>query len=155
MKVSIGSDHRGTEQKKIVASAVTKAGFEPVDCGTYSTEPCDYPDIALKVAQQVAAGESQFGILICGTGIGMSIAANKVNGIRAAVCCDVESAILSRQHNNANVLCLAGSGHDAAAYTEIVTKWLETAFEGGRHARRVDKIMQLELEQPESTSRTA
>ena len=144
MKVSIGSDHRGVEQRKIIASAIESAGHDVDDCGTYSTESCDYPDIAQTVATKVSGGESEMGVLICGTGIGMSMAANKIHGIRAAVCCDLDKARLSRQHNNANVLCLAGSGFDAAEYSELVTEWLSTEFEGGRHARRVDKIAEIE-----------
>jgi len=144
MIVSIGSDHRGLEPKTIIAHAVESAGYTVEDCGTHSTESCDYPDIAFKVASRVASGKSQFGILICGTGIGMSIAANKVHGIRAAVCCDVETAILSRQHNNAHVLCLAGGRCEPEDLKNLVVQWLRTDFDGGRHARRIDKITQIE-----------
>ena len=144
MRVSIGSDHRGIEQRKIIADAIESAGHIVDDCGTFSTDSCDYPDIAYAVATKIAAGESQMGVLICGTGIGMSIAANKINGVRAAVCCDLETAKLSRQHNNANVLCLSGEAFDAGQYAELVTQWLGTEFEGGRHARRVDKILEIE-----------
>lgn len=144
MKVSIGSDHRGHEQRRTIADAITALGFQAVDQGCFDTESCDYPDVAVLVAEAVASGKSEFGILICGTGIGMSIAANKVNGIRAALCHDLKSAELSRQHNNANVLCLSSNDHDSDAYREIVSGWLKAEFEGGRHARRVDKVMQLE-----------
>ena len=144
MKVSIGSDHRGIEQRKIIADAIESAGHTVDDCGTFSAESCDYPDIAYVVATKVAAAESQMGVLICGTGIGMSIAANKVNRVRAAVCCDLVTARLSRQHNNANVLCLSGESFDAEQYAEMVTQWLGTEFEGGRHARRVNKITEIE-----------
>lgn len=143
MNISIGSDHRGIEQRKTVAAAIEALNLQFDDRGTFSTESCDYPDIAEDVAEQVATGESDRGILICGTGIGMSIAANKVPGIRAAVCHDHTSAELSRQHNNANVLCMASSLSNDEL-TEIVTTWLTTAFEGGRHRRRIDKITQLE-----------
>ena len=143
MKISIGSDHRGIEQRQTVAAAIEALNFQSDDCGTHSTESCDYPDIAEVVAQRVAAGDSDRGILICGTGIGMSIAANKVPGIRAAVCHDRTTTELSRQHNNANVLCLAGS-LSSDQITELVSIWLLTAFEGGRHQRRVEKIAQLE-----------
>ncbi len=143
MKISIGSDHRGIEQRQTAAAAIEALNFQSDDCGTYSTESCDYPDIAEVVAQRVAAGDSDRGILICGTGIGMSIAANKVPGIRAAVCHDRTTTVLSRQHNNANVLCLAGS-LSSDQITELVSIWLVTAFEGGRHQRRVEKISQLE-----------
>lgn len=144
MRVSIGSDHRGIEQRKIIADAIESAGHAVDDCGTFSSDSCDYPDIANAVATKVAAGESQMGVLVCGTGIGMSIAANKINGVRAAVCCDLETAKLSRQHNDANILCLSGEAFDAEQYAELVTQWLGTEFEGGRHARRVDKILEIE-----------
>jgi ribose 5-phosphate isomerase B len=152
MNISVGSDHRGIEQRKIVATAVAALNLQIDDRGTHSTESCDYPDIAADVAQRVATGKSDRGILICGTGIGMSIAANKVPGIRAAVCHDRITTALSRQHNNANVLCLSGS-LAADDITEMVTVWLTTAFEGGRHKRRVEKISELDakyrmLEQP-------
>jgi ribose 5-phosphate isomerase B len=143
MNISIGSDHRGIEQRKTVAAAIAALNMQFDDRGTHTIESCDYPDIAEDVAEHVAAGESDRGILICGTGIGMSIAANKVPGIRAAVCHDRTTGQLSRQHNDANVLCLADS-LPADDLTEIVTVWLTTAFEGGRHRRRVDKITQLE-----------
>jgi ribose 5-phosphate isomerase B len=144
MRVSIGSDHRGIEQRKTISDAIESAGHTVDDCGTFSTDSCDYPDIAYAVATKVAAGKSQMGVLVCGTGIGMSIAANKIKGVRAAVCCDLETAKLSRQHNNANILCLSGEAFDAGQYTDLVTQWLGTEFEGGRHARRVDKIVEIE-----------
>lgn len=144
MKVSIGSDHRGIEQRKIIAEAIQSAGHTVDDCGTFSAESCDYPEVAFAVATKVSTDESQMGVLICGTGIGMSIAANKVNGVRAAVCCDLAAAKLSRQHNNANVLCLSGESFEAEQYAELVTHWLGAEFEGGRHARRVDKIAEIE-----------
>ncbi len=143
MKISIGSDHRGVQQRAAVGRAIKAAGHEAFDCGASADEPCDYPDIAAKVAQQIAAGDSQLGILLCGTGIGVSIAANKVKGVRAALCCDEQAAELSRQHNNANVLCLAASKSDEELES-IVAAWLGGAFEGGRHERRVSKIMDLE-----------
>ncbi len=144
MKVSIGSDHRGVEQREIVAQAVKGAGHSVVDCGpATSDEPCDYPDIAVEVAKQVAAGTVDRGILLCGTGIGVSIAANKVKGIRAAVCCDAATARLSIEHNNANVLCLAASKSESE-FCEIISAWFEAEFEGGRHERRVNKIMDIE-----------
>lgn len=144
MIVSIGSDHRGIRQRTVLAEIITSLGHAVDDQGSFSEEPCDYPDIAKQVALRVARGDSDFGILVCGTGIGMSIAANKVDGIRAALCCDVAAAELSRQHNNANVLCLAGNDFDPASYREIVTCWLTTEFEGDRHERRVAKIRALE-----------
>lgn len=144
MKIAIGSDHRGVEQRKSIAKAIEAAGHTAVDRGTFSSESCDYPDIARDVAQEVSSGRCDGGVLLCGTGIGVSIAANKVSGIRAAVCCNVDMARLSRQHNNANVLCLSGEKHSETEYFELVDTWLNSEFEGGRHARRVDKIMQIE-----------
>ena len=144
MKVSIGSDHRGLKQRKVIAEAIETLGHEVDDQGSFSEEPCDYPDIAETVANQVAGHQSDLGILVCGTGIGMSIAANKIDGVRAALCCNAPAAKLSRQHNDANVLCLAGSDFDDQQYQEIVTAWLTTEFEGGRHARRVGKVRELE-----------
>lgn len=144
MKISIGSDHRGLKQRQVIAEAIESLGHEVDDQGSFTEESCDYPDIAKVVANQVAAEESEFGILVCGTGIGMSIAANKIEGIRAALCCDASAAKLSRQHNNANVLCLAGEDFDENEYKEMVTAWLTAEFEGGRHARRLDKVKGLE-----------
>ncbi len=144
MKISIGSDHRGLVQRKFAAQAIEALGHDVDDQGTFTDEACDYPDIAELVCDQVAKGQSDRGILVCGTGIGMSIAANKIDGIRAALCCDIPSAKLSRQHNNANVLCLPGDHLDEIQFKAMVTAWLTTEFEGGRHQRRVDKMMQLE-----------
>lgn len=143
MQVSIGSDHRGIQQRAAVARAIEENGSSVDDCGAMTEAPCDYPDIAAEVARRVAGGESERGILLCGTGIGVSIAANKVNGVRAALCCDEAAAKLSRQHNNANVLCLAASKSDEEL-AAIVTAWLQEGFEGGRHERRVNKMMDLE-----------
>ena len=144
LSISIGSDHRGHEQRKIVAQAIEDCGHQVDDQGSFSEESTDYPDIAATVTERIVSGESEMGILVCGTGIGMSIAANKVDGIRAALCNDVPTAELSRQHNNANVLCLAGNDFDPDQFKLIVTAWLTTEFEGGRHARRVEKIKGLE-----------
>ena len=144
MKVGIGSDHRGLQQRTWAAEAVRQAGAEPVDFGTHSTESVDYPDIAVEVARAVAAGTCGRGILICGTGIGVSIAANKVPGVRAAVCHDLHTAEMSRRHNDANVICLPGDALDQQQLQTIVKLWLETGFEGGRHARRVEKLRELD-----------
>ncbi len=143
MKVSIGSDHRGIQQRNAVARAIENSGHSIDDCGTHTEESCDYPDIAAEVARRVGSGESDRGVLLCGTGIGVSIVANKIAGVRAALCCDAAAALLSRQHNNANVLCLAASKSDEELES-IVTAWLSEGFEGGRHERRVDKMMALE-----------
>jgi ribose 5-phosphate isomerase B len=144
MKVGIGSDHRGLQQRVWAAGAIRNSGAEPVDFGTHSTESVDYPDIAVEVARAVASGVIQRGVLICGTGIGVSIAANKVAGVRAAVCHDLHTAEMSRRHNDANVLCLPGDALDQQQLEAIVKLWLETAFEGGRHARRVEKLRELD-----------
>ena len=144
MKISVGTDHRGLEQKKMILAIAEQCGHSVVDVGTHTTESCDYPDIAKDLGQSVASGETDLGILICGTGIGMSIAANKVKGIRAAVCNNIDQARLSRQHNDANVLCIPGDSFEQAAVTELVSTWLTTDFEGGRHERRVDKVKQME-----------
>ena len=144
MKISIGSDHRGVEKRKLIAAAIEANGHEVVDLGTHSTKSVDYPDIAAEVAMSVAGGKSDKGVLMCGTGIGVSIAANKIKGIRAAVAHDVETAELSSQHNNANVLCLPGNSLDKQGIDEIIKAWLSADFEGGRHARRVEKMHAIE-----------
>lgn len=144
MIISVGSDHRGVEHRRIIREIVESLGHAVHDCGTMTTESCDYPNIAKDLGDSIIDGESQMGILICGTGIGMMIAANKVKGIRAAICCNQDAVRLSRQHNDANVLCLAGNGFDEAQIRETITTWLSTEFEGGRHARRVEKIAAME-----------
>lgn len=146
MKISVGTDHRGLEQKATVSRIATKLGYTVIDHGANSTESCDYPDIAKTLGHSVASGQTDRGILICGTGIGMSIAANKVKGIRAAVCDNVNTARLSRQHNDANVLCIPGDSFDESTVAEMVEVWLSTKPEGGRHARRVDKVKAMEAE---------
>ena len=143
MIVSIGSDHRGLEARANVARSVTAAGHEVDDCGTFSTESVDYPDIAAIVARRVASGETDRGILLCGTGIGVSIAANKIQGIRAALCHDLHTAEMSRRHNDTNVLCLSAEMAPELAQS-IIELWLAMPFDGGRHQRRVDKIAKLE-----------
>ncbi|MEL7499677.1 MAG: ribose 5-phosphate isomerase B [Planctomycetota bacterium] len=144
MKISIGSDHRGVQQRQALTEIIESLGHEVDDQGSFSDEPSDYPDIAEQVANTVSEGKTDRGILVCGTGIGMSMAANKIKGIRAALANDVESAKLSRQHNNANVLCLAGNDFSKENYKAVLTAWLTTDFEGGRHERRVNKIADLE-----------
>ena len=124
MKVGIGSDHRGLQQRVWAAGAIRNTGAEPVDFGTHSTESVDYPDIAVEVARAVASGTIQRGVLICGTGIGVSIAANKVAGVRAAVCHDLHTAEMSRRHNDANVLCLPGDALDQHAAPDEAGKAL-------------------------------
>ena len=144
MKIAIGCDHGGFELKQAVIKFLEANGYEYKDYGTYDTQSCDYPDIAIPVAEAVAAGEFDRGILICGTGIGIGIAANKVKGIRAACCSDYFSAKYTRMHNDANVLCLGARVIGVGAALELVDVFLNTEFEGGRHQRRVDQIMELE-----------
>ena len=142
MRIAIGCDHWGVNLKQSVIKSITDAGHSYEDFGCYTTDSVDYPDIAKKVAEAVAKGDFERGILICNTGIGMSVAANKVMGIRAALCRDVFSARLARQHNDANILCLAAVGQETA--DEIVETFLTTDFEGGRHERRLGKIRAME-----------
>ncbi len=144
MKISIGCDHRGYEAKELIKGLLQRMGHEVADVGTYDSKSCDYPDFAVPVALAVARGESDKGILICGSGIGMSITANKIKGIRAALCHDELTAQMSRKHNNANVLCLPAMLVNDPLITKIVETWLSSDFEGGRHERRVEKIMEAE-----------
>lgn len=146
MKLVIGSDHGAVELKEEIKDLL-KAEFSDVeveDMGTFGKESVDYPDIAEKVCTPVAKGEADRGIVLCGTGIGISIAANKVKGIRAALCHETYTAKMSRQHNNANVLAMGGRTTGPEIAKEIVRTWMTTEFEGGRHERRVNKIMALE-----------
>jgi len=144
VKVALGGDHRAIALKELAKRVLCELGAETVDFGTNSESPADYPDYALPVARAVARGECDRGVLICGTGIGMSIAANKVRGVRAAVVHDELTAGLSRSHNDANVLCLGSATVDADLLERIVRIWMSTAFEGGRHARRLAKITEAE-----------
>jgi ribose 5-phosphate isomerase B len=143
-RIAIGCDHRGFALKELIISFLQTNDYDYQDFGCYSTEPVDYPDIAQKVGQAVASGSFDEGILICNTGIGMCIAANKIKGVRAALCHNVLAARRARQHNDANVLCLGGEDVDTDSALEMVKTFLTTDFEGGRHARRVDKIKALE-----------
>ena len=144
MKIAIGSDHGGLNLKTAMKEVLVAAGVEVLDCGTHTTASVDYPDIAQQVAMAVTSGVAERGILICGTGIGMSIAANKIDGIRAALCTDVFSALMSREHNDANILCLGERVIGLGLAEKIVDTYLTGHFQGGRHARRVEKIMNLE-----------
>jgi len=146
MRISLGSDHRGFACKQKLMNFVRGLGHEVIDSGSFSDENSDYPDFAFVVAEGVGAGKVDRGILICGTGIGMAIAANKVGGVRAAPCPDFVTAEMSRRHNDANVLCLSSDLQGEEMMERIVGLWLETEFEGGRHARRVDKIRKYEAE---------
>ena len=144
MKLLMGSDHGGIHLKKHLAAYLTGKGYEIIDVGTDTEESCDYPDFAAKLSGELVKGTADKGILVCGTGIGISIAANKCKGIRAAVCNDVYNARMSRMHNDANVLCMGERTIGMGTAELIVDTWLSTEFEGGRHARRVAKIMALE-----------
>ena len=144
MKIAVGCDHGGLNLKNLAKDVLTKQGIEVVDMGTYTADSVDYPDFAAKVAKAVVSGEVERGILVCGTGIGISIAANKVKGIRAALCHDVFSATMSREHNNANILCMGERVIGAGPAEMIINAWLKAEFQGGGHACRVDKIMGLE-----------
>ena len=144
LRVAIGADHAGFHLKESARDYLKKKGYEVVDLGTNSTESVDYPDYAVKVARRVARKQADFGVLMCGTGLGVAIAANKVHGVRAAACNDTLSAQLARAHNNANVLTMGGRLMDAATAEKILDTWFATSFLGGRHARRVDKISALE-----------
>ena len=146
MKIAIGSDHRGYEVKRRIVALLQRAGHEVQDFGPQSHDSVDYPDFAFEVASAVSEGRVERGILVCGTGIGMCIAANKVRGVRAAPCHDSITAEMSRRHNNANVLCLSADLLGEELIDRMVRIWLETEFEGGRHARRVDKIARFETE---------
>ena len=144
MRVTIGSDHAGFALKQHLVGTLTKLGHEVVDLGTDSEEPVDYPPICAAVARAVASGEADRGIVLGGSGQGEQIAANKVRGVRAALCNDLYTARLSRQHNDANVLAIGGRIVAAGLADEILALWLDTHFEGGRHQRRIDQITEIE-----------
>lgn len=144
MKITIGSDHGGFELKAEVIKHLENKGIEVKDGGTYTKESCDYPDIAVIVAKEVLNKKCDFGILICGTGIGISIAANKVSGIRAALCSDTFSAHASREHNDANILALGERVLGVGLALDIVDTFLASTFQGGRHMNRVNKISEIE-----------
>ena len=149
MKIAIGSDHRGVDTKRRLAANLRAMGHEVADLGVDGTESVDYPDYAYAVGKLVGAGQAERGVLICGTSLGMCIAANKVHGVRAASCHDNFPAEMSRRHNDANVLCLSADLIGEELIDRIVRVWMETPFEGGRHARRVEKITKIEAEQCE------
>ncbi|MEI6847328.1 MAG: ribose 5-phosphate isomerase B [Chlorobiaceae bacterium] len=140
MKIAVASDHAGFELKKTVIAWLESNGHEFNDMGPYNEESVDYPDYARKVAEAVAVGEYDQGILLCGTGIGVSIAANKIRGIRAALACNPEFATLARQHNNANIICFSARFTDQCTIAQSLHNWFSSDFEGGRHERRVNKI---------------
>ena len=147
MRIAIGSDHRGVTMKAKVIEILRQNGHEIIECiGEVRDNAIDYPDVARQVAAAVSKNEVDRGILICGTGIGMSIVANKFPNVRAAVCGDELTAEISRRHNNLNVLCLSGDMLGANALEGILNKWLKTEFEGGRHERLIQKIAQIEAD---------
>jgi ribose 5-phosphate isomerase B len=143
MKIAIASDHAGFEYKERLKNLLSKLGFEYKDFGCFTSDSSDYPDFAYPAAKAVGNGEFERGILICGTGVGMAIVANKVKNVRAANCCSVKEARLSRQHNNANILTFGARLIPWELAEKIVREWLSTEFEGGRHERRVEKIHKL------------
>jgi ribose 5-phosphate isomerase B len=145
MRIALGADHRGHGVKERIAVLLSEMGHEVLDMGTNSSKSCDYPDISWKTSKAVSDANADRGILICGSGIGMDICANKIRGIRAALCHDELTAQMSRRHNNANVLCLASDVLGEELIRRIVSSWLETEFEtGGRHERRVRKMTWIE-----------
>jgi ribose 5-phosphate isomerase B len=144
MKIAIASDHAGFELKEKIKKMLEKLGYDYKDFGTYSDEHVDYPDYALKVAESIAKKDYGRGILICGSGIGMCMTANKIPGIRAALCNTVEMAKLSREHNNANILTFGARMIDEDTAKDIVRVWLKTEFLGDRHLRRINKIKEIE-----------
>ncbi len=144
MKCYIATDHAGIEYKDFIIALLQNRGIEVEDLGPFSKERVDYPDYAKKCAFKVAQEKDSFGILICGTGIGMSIAANKVKGIRAALCHDAYTAAMAKAHNNANILCFGQRVVGLGVVESIIDSFLNTQFEGGRHKTRVEKIMQIE-----------
>lgn len=144
MKIAMGSDHGGIHLKNHLKAYLEDKGYEIMDCGTYTEDSCDYPDFAEKVCKEVVVGSVEKGILVCGTGIGISMAANKCKGIRAALVADVFSAKMAAEHNNANVICMGERTTGVGLAEMMVDTFLATEFAGGRHQRRVDKIMALE-----------
>lgn len=144
MKIVIGCDHGGFEHKNAIKEHLESQGHTVTDCGIYECASVDYPDIAVKVCNEITSGNCERGILVCGTGIGMSIAANKVKGIRAAACSDHFSAKYTRLHNNSNILCLGGRVVGIGTALELTDLFITTEFEGGRHQKRIDKISKIE-----------
>ncbi len=142
-KIAIGADHAGYELKEEISDYLKAKGYEVVDFGTHSNESIDYPDLAFSTAKSVSDKETAEGILVCGTGIGMSMVANRLPGVRAAVCSSVETAKLAKQHNHANLLCLGGRMDRTDSIEDILDSWFNTDIQHGRHDRRVEKIHEL------------
>lgn len=144
MKIAMGNDHSAVELKNIIKEFLEDKGYEVIDFGTNTSESCDYPVYGEKVGRAVASGQADLGIAICGTGVGISLAANKVKGIRACVCSEPYTAKLSRMHNNSNVLAFGARVVGSEMAKMITEEWLNAEYEGGRHQRRVDQIMEIE-----------
>ena len=144
LRISLGSDHRGIAIRPRLLQTLQSNGYECFDEGTFTAKACDYPDVAATVARKVSSGQVDRGILICGTGIGMAITANKFPGVRAATCYEKVMVEMARRHNDVNILCLPGDMIGERPIDELVLLWLRTEFEGGRHATRIEKIQQLE-----------
>lgn len=149
MKVAVGADHRGYLLKERLKKMLEEDGHEVIDLGTDSTESVDYPDFGIPVAEMTARGDAERGIVVCGSGIGISIAANKVRGARAALCRTVDQAEMTRRHNDSNVLALSEESGDDPEIEKLVRTWLETEFDGGRHQGRIDKISDYETRSKE------
>ena len=145
MKIVVGSDHAAYELKEAIKEKLTKEGHEVIDVGCDSTESVDYPKYGHAVGRTVASGEAERGIAVCGSGIGISIACNKVPGIRAALCTSVEMAEMCRRHNNANVVCMGARMISQELAFDIIDKWMTTEFEGGKHLRRINEIEDLDF----------
>ena len=143
MKIAVASDHGGFKLKEEVKAHLLERGLEVLDLGTHTEDSVDYPEYGKACGEAVAGGQADVGIVVCGTGIGISIAANKVKGVRCGLCTSVEMATLTKQHNNANVLALGGRTTGTELAMQIVDAWLDTEFEGGRHQRRVDMLDQM------------
>ena len=146
-KIIVGCDHAALEMKNFIKEHLEKKGYDVTDVGTYTADSCHYPDFAHALCKKLQNGEGELGILVCGTGIGISIAANKHNGIRAACCSDTFSARMTRMHNDANVLCFGGRVVGSGLACDMVDLFVDTEFEGGKHQTRVDMVMQIEREQ--------
>jgi ribose 5-phosphate isomerase B len=144
MKVAVASDHRGVRVKSQILNQITEMGYEGIDCGPSDTSSVDYPDFASRVSKMVSEGQVNRGILICGTGMGMCITANKFRGVRAIICHDDVAAEMSRRHNDANIMCLSADLMGDRVLSRVVDIWLKTEFEGGRHQRRLEKIAEIE-----------
>lgn len=143
-KMLIASDHAGRAMKDELKAVIAKLGYEVEDLGTDTDDSVDYPDFGIALAEKISTGEVETGVLVCGSGVGMSIVANKFPKVRAALVSDTQSATLSKKHNNANVLVIGGRIVEVALATDMLTAWAEAEFEGGRHQRRLDKITELE-----------